>query len=94
MSSLENGSRAKEKAAESTSNRAFPGMPILSMALVKPATKADPFVSFRQLILVESLRKPKQTPPKHRACTDTEASANMAAVVNGLAQRALTQQPY
>jgi hypothetical protein len=61
MSTLENGSLAKWKAAGSTS---FPNMPIRSMALSKPTAKADPFISFHRLILVESLRKPKQTPPK------------------------------
>jgi hypothetical protein len=63
MSTLENGSLAKWKAAGSTSEGAFPNMPIRSMALSKPTAKADPFVSFHRLILVESLGKLKQTPP-------------------------------
>jgi hypothetical protein len=64
MSSSKNGSLVKQKAAGSTSKGAFPSMSICSMALMKPKAKADPFVSFYQLILLESHRKPKQTPPK------------------------------
>jgi hypothetical protein len=64
MSLLENGSLVKQKAAGSTSKGAFPSMSICSMALTKPNDKADPFVLFHQLILLESHRKSKQTPPK------------------------------
>jgi hypothetical protein len=65
MSLLKNGWLAKQEAAGSTSKGAFPAMPIRSMASVKPTAKANPFVSFHWLILLESHRKPKKTPPKH-----------------------------
>jgi hypothetical protein len=64
MSLLKNGWLAKQEAAGSTLKGAFPAMPIRSMASAKPAAKANLFVSFHWLILLESHMKPKQTPPK------------------------------
>jgi hypothetical protein len=51
------------EAAGSTSEGASPSMPNRSSALAKPVDEAAPFGSIEWLISVESLKKPKQTPP-------------------------------
>jgi hypothetical protein len=54
------------EAAGSTSKGASLALPIRCFGFDKSTLRSQPFVSIHLLILLESLKKPKQTPPKLR----------------------------